>query len=150
MHAIAGNLTPVGPRTGIETLEADTFRLECFQTPTGIKFLVRVAQLVGKIRIACSDSHARRCWQSRASRRWMRSCGKYTLSTLVTAHTLSLSIFSLDQALAQAPIQQRSASRKAPLSRKLNPHLIRTRAQAQKHKHASAHLHEDTCAHSLP
>ena len=36
MHAIAGNLTPVGPRTGIETLEADTFRLECFQTPTGL------------------------------------------------------------------------------------------------------------------
>lgn len=93
MHAIAGNLTPVGPRTGIETLEADTFRLECFQTPTGIKFLVRVAQLVGKIRVACSDSHARRCWQSRASRRWMRSSGKYTLSTLVTAHTLSLDIF---------------------------------------------------------
>lgn len=150
MHAIAGNLTPVGPRTGIETLEADTFRLECFQTPTGIKFLVRVAQLVGKIRIACSDSHARRCWQSRASRRWMRSCGKYTLSILVTAPTISLSIFLLDQALAQAPIQQRSASRKATLSRKLNPHLIRTRAQAPKHKHAGAHLHEDTCAHSLP
>ena len=30
----------VGPPTGIETLEADTFRLECYQTPTGIKFLM--------------------------------------------------------------------------------------------------------------
>ena len=30
----------VGPPTGIETLEADTFKLECYQTPTGIKFLM--------------------------------------------------------------------------------------------------------------
>jgi len=30
----------VGPPTGIDTLEADTFRLECYQTPTGIKFLM--------------------------------------------------------------------------------------------------------------
>mmetsp|Transcript_8638 Transcript_8638/g.19584 ORF Transcript_8638/g.19584 Transcript_8638/m.19584 type:complete len:137 (+) Transcript_8638:176-586(+) len=40
MHAIAGRLTPVGQPTGIETLEADNFRLECFQSPTGIKFLM--------------------------------------------------------------------------------------------------------------
>ncbi|EKX32498.1 trafficking protein particle complex subunit 4 [Guillardia theta CCMP2712] len=40
MHAIAGRLTPVGPPTGIETLEADSFRLECYQSPTGIKFLM--------------------------------------------------------------------------------------------------------------
>jgi hypothetical protein len=26
----------VGPPTGIETLEADTFRLECYQTPTAL------------------------------------------------------------------------------------------------------------------
>mmetsp|Transcript_50742 Transcript_50742/g.158538 ORF Transcript_50742/g.158538 Transcript_50742/m.158538 type:complete len:130 (+) Transcript_50742:165-554(+) len=36
MHAIAGRLTPVGPPTGIETLEADSFRLECYQSPTGM------------------------------------------------------------------------------------------------------------------
>jgi len=34
------HLWQVGPPTGIETLEADTFRLECYQTPTGIKFLM--------------------------------------------------------------------------------------------------------------
>lgn len=34
------HLRQVGPPTGIETLEADTFRLECYQTPTGIKFLM--------------------------------------------------------------------------------------------------------------
>jgi hypothetical protein len=41
----------VGPPTGIETLEADTFRLECYQTPTGIKFL-----MLAEPRVSALDS----------------------------------------------------------------------------------------------
>uniref|UniRef100_A0A7S0VN71 Trafficking protein particle complex subunit n=1 Tax=Hemiselmis tepida TaxID=464990 RepID=A0A7S0VN71_9CRYP len=40
MHAIAGRLTPVKQPTGIDVVETDTFRMQCFQTPTGIKFLM--------------------------------------------------------------------------------------------------------------
>jgi hypothetical protein len=41
MHHIAGRLTPVGPASGIESLESDTFRLQCFQSPTGKSFTSR-------------------------------------------------------------------------------------------------------------
>lgn len=41
MHAIAGNLSPVQRGGGIEVLEADTFRLQCLQTATGL-FLERL------------------------------------------------------------------------------------------------------------
>ncbi|KAJ1490822.1 trafficking protein particle complex subunit 4 [Baffinella frigidus] len=54
MHAIAGRLTPVGAPAGIDTVEADSFRLQCFQTPTGMKFLMlaepRVANLDALLR----------------------------------------------------------------------------------------------------
>jgi len=40
LHAITSNLSPTGSSSGIDLLEADTFKLQCFQTPTGIKFYV--------------------------------------------------------------------------------------------------------------
>ena len=46
VHAITKSLTPSilgvpsGERTGIEVLESSTFRLNCFQTFTGTKFLL--------------------------------------------------------------------------------------------------------------
>ncbi|DAZ95648.1 TPA: hypothetical protein N0F65_002277 [Lagenidium giganteum] len=42
MHAIAALASPSGPG-GIDMLETDTFRLQCYQTPTGIKFFVTAA-----------------------------------------------------------------------------------------------------------
>lgn len=36
LHAITSNLSPTGSSSGIEILEAETFKLQCFQTPTGI------------------------------------------------------------------------------------------------------------------
>ncbi|GLD94468.1 hypothetical protein PINS_up003079 [Pythium insidiosum] len=42
MHAIAVLAAPVASG-GIESLETDTFRLQCFQTPTGIKFFITAA-----------------------------------------------------------------------------------------------------------
>lgn len=40
MFAIACKLSPVENSSGIETIEAESFKLHCYQTPTGIKFLV--------------------------------------------------------------------------------------------------------------
>eukprot|EP00898_Chlorokybus_atmophyticus_P000535 jgi/Chlat1/1482/Chrsp12S02014 len=40
LHAISKELSPVPGCTGIETLEADTFDLHCYQTLTGTKFFV--------------------------------------------------------------------------------------------------------------
>mmetsp|Transcript_32861 Transcript_32861/g.75151 ORF Transcript_32861/g.75151 Transcript_32861/m.75151 type:complete len:137 (-) Transcript_32861:42-452(-) len=40
IHAIAGRITPVPPRNGIELIETDTFRMQCYQTMTGLKFLL--------------------------------------------------------------------------------------------------------------
>jgi hypothetical protein len=41
LHAIATQLSPVSPAGGgIRVLDTDTFRLECFQTATGVKFFV--------------------------------------------------------------------------------------------------------------
>jgi hypothetical protein len=40
LFAIASQLSPEPKSSGIEVLEADTFRLHCFQTLTGVKFMV--------------------------------------------------------------------------------------------------------------
>uniref|UniRef100_U5EV61 Trafficking protein particle complex subunit n=1 Tax=Corethrella appendiculata TaxID=1370023 RepID=U5EV61_9DIPT len=40
LFAIASQLSPEPKSSGIEVLEADTFKLHCFQTLTGIKFMV--------------------------------------------------------------------------------------------------------------
>ncbi|CAK9807062.1 Trafficking protein particle complex subunit 4 [Anthophora plagiata] len=40
LFAIASQLSPEPRCSGIEILEADTFRLHCYQTLTGIKFIV--------------------------------------------------------------------------------------------------------------
>ncbi|KAI9552159.1 hypothetical protein GHT06_022496 [Daphnia sinensis] len=40
LFAIASQLSPEIKSSGIEVLEADTFKLHCFQTLTGIKFLI--------------------------------------------------------------------------------------------------------------
>uniref|UniRef100_A0A7S3G9P7 Trafficking protein particle complex subunit n=1 Tax=Palpitomonas bilix TaxID=652834 RepID=A0A7S3G9P7_9EUKA len=39
LHTIASRVSPV-PSGGIEVLEADSFKIQCFQTPTGIKFVL--------------------------------------------------------------------------------------------------------------
>ncbi|XP_070498978.1 trafficking protein particle complex subunit 4-like [Chironomus tepperi] len=40
LFAIASQLSPEPKSSGIQILEADTFRLHCFQTLTGVKFMV--------------------------------------------------------------------------------------------------------------
>lgn len=40
LFAIASQLSPEPKSSGIEILEADTFKLHCFQTMTGVKFMV--------------------------------------------------------------------------------------------------------------
>ncbi|KAK9461488.1 Sybindin-like protein [Lipomyces oligophaga] len=40
VHAIASKISPVPPSSGIEVLETEKFRLQCFQTITGTKFLL--------------------------------------------------------------------------------------------------------------
>ncbi|KAG0222985.1 Sybindin-like protein [Mortierella sp. GBAus27b] len=40
VHAITSKVSPVPGSSGIEMLEADTFRVHCFQTLTGIKLLL--------------------------------------------------------------------------------------------------------------
>ncbi|XP_061388921.1 trafficking protein particle complex subunit 4 [Musca vetustissima] len=40
LFAIASQLSPEPKSSGIETLETDTFTLHCFQTLTGVKFIV--------------------------------------------------------------------------------------------------------------
>ncbi|XP_054259991.1 trafficking protein particle complex subunit 4 [Macrosteles quadrilineatus] len=40
LFAIATQLSPEPKSSGIEVLEADTFKLHCFQTLTGVKFMV--------------------------------------------------------------------------------------------------------------
>uniref|UniRef100_A0A061R8G5 Trafficking protein particle complex subunit n=1 Tax=Tetraselmis sp. GSL018 TaxID=582737 RepID=A0A061R8G5_9CHLO len=42
LHAISTQISPVPGCQGIEVLQAETFDLHCFQTPTGTKFLVLV------------------------------------------------------------------------------------------------------------
>jgi hypothetical protein len=38
LHVIGSNLSPIRGGTGIELLEADTFKLYCYAAPTGTKF----------------------------------------------------------------------------------------------------------------
>mmetsp|Transcript_1032 Transcript_1032/g.1660 ORF Transcript_1032/g.1660 Transcript_1032/m.1660 type:complete len:162 (-) Transcript_1032:97-582(-) len=39
LHTISTELAPNGPPSGgIEELQTDTFRLQCYETPTGVKF----------------------------------------------------------------------------------------------------------------
>ncbi|KAI9009142.1 Sybindin-like protein [Hyaloraphidium curvatum] len=40
VHAIASRISPVPNSSGLEVLEADTFKMYCYQTLTGTKFLV--------------------------------------------------------------------------------------------------------------
>lgn len=40
LFAIASQLSPEPKSSGIEILEADTFKLHCFQTLTGVKFII--------------------------------------------------------------------------------------------------------------
>lgn len=40
MFAIACKLSPVEKSSGIESIEAESFKLHCYQTPTGVKFFV--------------------------------------------------------------------------------------------------------------
>lgn len=40
LHAIAAELSPIPNCSGIQEIEADSFRLRCLQTPTGLKFYV--------------------------------------------------------------------------------------------------------------
>eukprot|EP00794_Sanderia_malayensis_P007869 gene7869-8719_t len=40
MFAIACKLSPVDKSSGIEAIEAESFKLHCYQTPTGVKFIV--------------------------------------------------------------------------------------------------------------
>ncbi|PNF16731.1 Trafficking protein particle complex subunit 4 [Cryptotermes secundus] len=40
LFAIASQLSPEPRSSGIEVLEADTFKLHCFQTLTGVKFMI--------------------------------------------------------------------------------------------------------------
>ncbi|KAF2072120.1 hypothetical protein CYY_006565 [Polysphondylium violaceum] len=40
LHAIASNLSPAGSSSGIELIETETFKLQCFQTHTGTKFYI--------------------------------------------------------------------------------------------------------------
>lgn len=35
IHAIASRISPVPGSSGVETIEADTFKMTCLQTPTG-------------------------------------------------------------------------------------------------------------------
>ncbi|KAK9466903.1 Sybindin-like protein [Lipomyces arxii] len=40
VHAITTRISPIPSSSGIQVLETDTFRLQCFQTVTGTKFLL--------------------------------------------------------------------------------------------------------------
>ncbi|GAA6029420.1 hypothetical protein JCM8097_003669 [Rhodosporidiobolus ruineniae] len=40
IHAIAARISPTPGSSGVETLEAETFKMSCLQTPTGVKFVL--------------------------------------------------------------------------------------------------------------
>jgi len=40
IHAITSNVSPVAQSSGLQVLETDSVRLQCFQTPTGTKFVL--------------------------------------------------------------------------------------------------------------
>jgi len=69
IHAISRSLSPVPPpptvsgsrrpiATGIQSLESSHFRLTCFQTPTGIKFLLFTSPEQPN-----TETVARRCYE---------------------------------------------------------------------------------------
>lgn len=49
LFAIACKLSPVDKSSGIEAIEAESFKLHCYQTPTGIKFIVLTEPRVDKM-----------------------------------------------------------------------------------------------------
>ncbi|ORY58657.1 Sybindin-like protein [Leucosporidium creatinivorum] len=40
IHAIASRISPVPGSSGVEVIEAETFKMTCLQTPTGTKFVL--------------------------------------------------------------------------------------------------------------
>ncbi|KAI5476228.1 TRAPP complex subunit Trs23 [Pseudohyphozyma bogoriensis] len=40
IHAIASRMSPVPGSSGVEVVEAETFKMTCLQTPTGTKFVL--------------------------------------------------------------------------------------------------------------
>ncbi|KAI8056951.1 Sybindin-like protein [Syncephalis plumigaleata] len=58
VHAIASKISPIPGSSGIEMIEADTFRIYCFQTLTGIKFL-----LITDPQHANADQHTRKIYE---------------------------------------------------------------------------------------
>ncbi|KAK9480722.1 Sybindin-like protein [Lipomyces japonicus] len=58
VHAIASKISPTPSSSGIEVLETEKFRLQCFQTLTGIKFL-----LISEPRQQNTDAILRRVYE---------------------------------------------------------------------------------------
>ncbi|KAI9590954.1 Sybindin-like protein [Syncephalis fuscata] len=58
VYAIASKISPIPGSSGIDMIEADTFRLFCFQTLTGIKFL-----LITDPQHAQADQHLRKIYE---------------------------------------------------------------------------------------
>ncbi|CAD5229913.1 unnamed protein product [Bursaphelenchus okinawaensis] len=48
LYTIASQLSPVAKSSGIETLETSQFRLNCFQTMTGVKFIVVSSPIIDR------------------------------------------------------------------------------------------------------
>ena len=45
LSAIAGKLSPAADRSGMQVMEADTFRLQSYRAPTGVHVLSHLVQL---------------------------------------------------------------------------------------------------------
>ncbi|KAI8422109.1 hypothetical protein MSG28_006032 [Choristoneura fumiferana] len=58
LFALASQLSPVPKSSGIESLTADTFKLSCFQTLTGVKFIV-----VSAVSLTGSEAVLRRIYE---------------------------------------------------------------------------------------
>ncbi|KAG5367871.1 Trafficking protein particle complex subunit 4 [Yarrowia sp. C11] len=58
VHAISAKLSPIEGSSGIQTMETEKYALTCFQTVTGIKFL-----LITDLRQQFVDSVLRRVYQ---------------------------------------------------------------------------------------
>lgn len=41
IHAIAARISPTGQSSGLEVIEAETFKMVCLQSPTGQSFLIQ-------------------------------------------------------------------------------------------------------------
>jgi hypothetical protein len=53
IHAIATQISPVAKSSGIETIESDNYKIHCFQTQTGLKFVVVADALAEKLDLVC-------------------------------------------------------------------------------------------------